>query len=201
MTLSHKTKDANQLMLVKDTSNLNHAPITAIYPEEWTYARRVDFSGTYDELSSFGDPGYTGSHTATQFSVYETNIVLDRIVFPYLFKLFLPLLMMIVISMFVFLVPEEYFDARLTLVMTALLSVLVFHMSQGDTLPAVGYMVKADQYFIISYVVLFTLILLTIGVNMLMSQGKAELSQSIFRVASYVIIPLTATGFLYLSII
>ncbi|HIF33312.1 MAG TPA: hypothetical protein EYQ75_16910 [Planctomycetaceae bacterium] len=200
MTLSHKTKDANQLTLVMDTKHLNHAPITEIYPEEWLYVRRVDFAGTYDEPSSFGDPSYTGSRHATQFSIYETNIVIDRIVFPYFFKLFLPLIMMIVISMFVFLVPQDNFDARMTLVMTALLSVLVFHLSQGETLPAVGYMVKADQYFIVSYVILFTLIFLTIGVNLLINWGKTELAQLVFRKSAYAMVPLTVLVFLYLSL-
>ena len=108
--------------------------------------------------------------------------------------------MMIVISMFVFMVPQDNFDARMTLVMTALLSVLVFHLSQGETLPAVGYMVKADQYFIVSYVILFTLIIMTIGVNMLINWGKTELAQSVFRISSYVMVPLTVLVFLYLSL-
>lgn len=99
-----------------------------------------------------------------------------------------------------FLVPQDNFDARMTLVMTALLSVLVFHLSQGETLPAVGYMVKADQHFIVSYVILFTLILLTIGVNMLINWGKAELAQSVFRFTAYALVPLTMVVFLYLSV-
>jgi len=200
MTLSHKTKDANQLMLVLDKKALSHAPITEIYPEEWKYIERVDFAGTFDETSSFGDPSYAGTATTTQFSVYETHIVIERITFPYLFKLFMPLFMMIVISLLVFFVPQDSFDARMALVMTALLSVLVFHLSQGDALPAVGYMVKADQYFITTYALLFILILLSIGVNMLAKFEHEELAKTIFRRSGFVMIPAVVIIFGYITI-
>jgi len=61
--------------------------------------------------------------------VYETNIVLKRIILPYIITLFLPLLIMLIISFTLFSIPTDQFDSRISLVMTALLGVLVFHMS------------------------------------------------------------------------
>ena len=61
-------------------------------------------------------------------------------------------------------------------------------------------MVRADQYFVVSYVILFTLILLTVGVNILSNGGKPELAQSIFRRSGFAAVPLTVAMFWYLSI-
>ena len=61
----------------------------------------------------------------------------------------MPLGIMMLVSLFVEVIPPKQFEARLTLVMTALLSVVVFHLSQNDGLPNVGYLMRADQYFMV----------------------------------------------------
>jgi hypothetical protein len=128
---------------------------------------RTDWSASYEPQSNFGDPMFSGPASRSTYSVYETNIVIKRILFPYLVKLFMPLGIMIVISLFVFLVPRAQFDARMTITMTALLSILVFHLAQGESLPSVGYLMRADQFFMSTYLLMFALIAKTIVVNAL----------------------------------
>ncbi|MEN0064834.1 MAG: hypothetical protein AAGA48_22000 [Myxococcota bacterium] len=168
--LSHATLDSRDLMLVVDYDRLSQEEIRAIYPEEWSYVGRRDASATYAPTTTYGDPAYEGLASRSEFSVYHTEIVLDRILFPYLITLFLPLAIMIGISLFVVLIPPSQFDARLTLVMTALLSVVVFHLAQGEDLPSVGYLMRADQYFMVAYLLLFVLIIKTVLVNLLMGR-------------------------------
>lgn len=200
MTMAHKTKDAKQLMLVVDHKNLSHAELKRIYPEEWTYLHREDYSGTFEEHSTFGDPNYMGGSSKVDFSVYQSNIVIQRILFPYLVKLFMPLLIIIILSLFVFIIPWEQFDARLTLVMTSLLSILVFHMSQSEALPSVGYMIKADQFFMVAYILLFSLVTMTIAVNILVKIGNEKLAKMIDRFFAYVFIVSVPISFGYLLI-
>lgn len=191
MTLAHKTRDSNEIMLVVDAGNLSHANVGEIYPEEWTYLERVDYSGTYEPASNFGDPNYSGRGSKSQFSVYQTKIVVQRILFPYLVKLFLPLGIMIAISLMVFMIPRDQFDARMTLVMTALLSILVFHLAQAEALPSVGYLMKADQFFMATYILVFALIIKTVGVNSLVKMDKDTAGMWIDRIFAIIFVPLS----------
>ncbi|MEO0605657.1 MAG: ABC transporter substrate-binding protein, partial [Myxococcota bacterium] len=183
--LSHATLDSRSLLLVVDHDRLSHDEITAIYPEEWEYRGRRDASGTYAPTTTFGDPAYEGLASRSEFSIYQTEIVLDRILFPYLITLFLPLAIMVGISLFVVLIPPSQFDARLTLTMTALLSVVVFHLAQGEDLPNVGYLMRADQYFMVAYLLLFVLIIKTVLVNLLvprLSKGLIARGEWLFAI-------------------
>ena len=174
LSLAHKTSDSRELVLVVDHEGLSHEVIEEIYPEEWTYVGRRDFSAMYEPSTTFGDPAYLGPASQSSFSVYQAEIVLKRILFPYLVTLFLPLGIMVMISLFVVLVPPHQFDARMTLVMTALLSILVFHLAQGESLPSVGYLMRADQYFMVTYVLMFLLIVKTVLVNATLDQVPEE---------------------------
>jgi len=183
--VSHTTLDSRDLLLVVDHDRLSHEAIRAIYPEEWEYVGRRDASATYAPTTTFGDPAYEGLASRSEFSLYQTEIVLDRILFPYLITLFLPLGIMVGISLFVVLIPPSQFDARLTLTMTALLSVVVFHLAQGEDLPNVGYLMRADQYFMVAYLLLFVLIIKTVIVNLLvprMSQSTITRGEWVFAI-------------------
>ena len=185
LQVSHSTLDSRHLLLVVDHDRLSHDEITAIYPEEWEYLGRRDASATYAPTTTFGDPAYEGLASRSEFSLYQTEIVLNRILFPYLITLFMPLAIMVGISLFVVLIPPSQFDARLTLTMTALLSVVVFHLSQGEDLPNVGYLMRADQYFMVAYLLLFVLIIKTVVVNLLvgrLSDGMVARGEWVFAI-------------------
>ncbi len=189
--LSHATLDSRDLLLVVDFDRISHDEITAIYPEEWEYIGRRDASATYAPTTTYGDPAYEGLASRSEFSVYQTEIVLDRILFPYLITLFLPLAIMVGISLFVVLIPPSQFDARLTLTMTALLSVVVFHLAQGEDLPNVGYLMRADQYFMVAYLLLFVLIIKTVFVNLLVPRLPGPVITRGEWVFAIVFVPLT----------
>ena len=199
ITMSHKSKDANQIMLVLDAKNLSHAELKEIYPEEWTYVGREDYSGTHALSSTFGDPSYTGGDSDVEFSVYQTNIIIKRILFPYLVTLFLPFFIMVVVSLLMFLIPTSQFDARISLVMTALLSILVFHLAQEEAWPNVGYLVSADKYFMTAYILTFTLILESIIANWLVIRKRETLASKLDHGVAILIIPLSFSIFAYIT--
>ena len=199
MSLAHKTLDGNDLALVVDHDRLSHEAILDIYPEEWDYGNRDDFSAMYEPTTTFGDPSFRGPASRSAFSVYQAEIVIKRILFPYLVTMFLPLAIMVVISLFVIFIPRAQFDARMTLTMTALLSILVFHLAQGDALPNVGYLMRADEYFMVTYVLMFLLIVKTVLVNAAndrMSDGVLRWIEGLFNLA---FVPITVVTYVALS--
>ncbi len=199
ITVSHKSKDASQIMLVLDAKNLSHAHLHEIYPEEWDYVGREDYSGTHALSSTFGDPNYTGGDSDVEFSIYQTNIIIKRILFPYMVTLFLPFFIMVCVSLLMFLIPNSQFDARISLVMTALLSILVFHLSQEEAWPNVGYLVSADKYFMSAYILTFTLILESIVANWLVIRKRDSLALKLDFVSAVTLVPLAFTVFGYIT--
>ena len=203
LRVAHKTLDANHLVLVADRAFITDKPVAEIYPQEWRHLGREDFSGTFNYESNFGNPEYDRADAQADFSVYESDLVIRRILFPYLITLFLPLALLISVSLLVLLIPKEQFSSRSGLVMSALLGVLVYHMAQARGLPQVGYLVRADLYFVAAYFLLFFLVLGLNVVNYLLAQKKEELAARIdgrlrlgFAFATIVVYGLlTASGF------
>ncbi len=186
--IGHKNKNENKLMLVIDREKLNDVPLKEIYPQEWDYMRRQDLSGTYTINSTFGNPSYKTGEIQADFSMYQINIVLRRIISPYITSFFVPMFLIILIAFLVSLFPLTQIDARLALVMTALLSVIVFQMAMSASLPSVGYSMKTDWYFFISYILLFTLVFKTLIINRIFDEGNgnekfAKKCEKIFTIA------------------
>jgi len=98
---------------------------------------------------------------------YETNsvifsVTLQRPLIPYLVKFILPLLIIILISMGVFFISSEELEANMGIGVTSLLTCVAFQFSLADSIPDVPYLITSDKFFIITYIVIFINIVLTI---------------------------------------
>ena len=172
LLLAHKNRNANKVQLVVDQGNVVDRPISDIYPQEWNYVNRKDYAATFRYASSFGNPTYRPGEAQAPYSVYRSSLNIHRILFPYLVTLFLPLAILIAVSLLVLLIPKEQFAPRNALVMSSLLGVLVYHMAQARALPQVGYLMKADLYFVVAYVLLAILVLGINAVNLLLHHKR-----------------------------
>jgi branched-chain amino acid transport system substrate-binding protein len=174
LLIAHRSKNANKIRLVADVTEESNRRITDIFPQEWHYLGREDFSGTFNFESNFGNPDYRPGESQADYSVYQSNMVIKRILFPYVITLFMPLALLMGVSLLVLLIPKEQFSPRNSLVMSSLLGVLVYHMAQARALPQVGYLMRADLYFVVAYFLLFALILGLNAVNLLIAHGKEQ---------------------------
>ena len=202
LLLAHKNKNANKIQLVADEAEIVERPLKEIYPQEWKYLGRKDYAATFRYASAFGNPTYRKGEVQSPYSVYQSDLHIKRILFPYLVTLFLPLAILMAVSLLVLLIPKEQFAPRNGLVMSSLLGVLVYHMAQARALPQVGYLVKADLYFVVAYVLLSMLVLGLNVINLLMAHKKEKQAakldkwlQTVFVAAAilaYVVLTATA---------
>jgi hypothetical protein len=172
--LAHKNRNFNKIAIVADAANIVDRPIEAIYPQEWRYMYRQDFASTFNYASAFGNPTYRPGEAQAAYSVYRSALRVHRILFPYLVTLFLPLGILIFVSLLSLLIPKEQFNTRNSLVMSSLLGLLVYHMAQARALPQVGYLMKADLYFVVAYALLAILVLGLNAVNLLVAHKKDQ---------------------------
>lgn len=181
MVISDKIRHSKHIMLALDTRHMEGGAID-IYNPEYTYVSRNAYSSLYRYHTTFGDPDYrmgTGYKSKIYFSTIKANIIIKRNIFSYIFTLFLPLAIVLIISLLVFAVPVDNFGERLSMAMTALLSILIFHMSQKSTLPAVSYLMKVDYYFIFSYVFMMILVLFIIIISRFSKMDKENISRKV----------------------
>ncbi|MBL8021225.1 MAG: ABC transporter substrate-binding protein [Leptospirales bacterium] len=202
MVIAHKTQNANKLMIAIDREKLSDAHISEIYPQEWEYLRRKDFAGTFKIDSVFGNPSYKPGDKQAAFSMYEVRLSIVRILSPYLNSFFIPLFVLLVIGFLVSALPLSQIDARLALVMTALLSVIVFQMAMASNLPSVGYSMRTDIYFMISYLFLFALVGKTLLVNRIFNEGNGDavLAKKIENYFTFLAIPVAVIAYAIVTI-
>ena len=193
----------DQVLLVVDEANLSHKRTFRIFPREYSLIDKEEnpshYSGTWRLDSSLGDPYRERiSGREIEFSVYQTTLEIQRDPVPYLLQLFLPLIILTAISLLVFWIPVKQFQVRITLVLTALLSTLVFQVSRADALPNVGYLTLADKYFVASYCFMTVNITVTIAIEWLRLRTlvHAQTVNSVFR---YVLTVLNVFIFLLLA--
>lgn len=146
--------------------------------------------------SNFGDPRVkpTGD-VYTQF-VYSLHIV--RPVKGYLIKTLLPIAIVIAIAFVVFMIPMHYFDGRLGLAITNLISAVALQLSTSSDLPSVGYLVLLDKIYNLAYLVIFGSLLESVVVTGIYDRGEKERATRIDRWSALVLSVLITAGLLYI---
>jgi hypothetical protein len=102
--------------------------------------------------TNFGDIRLTN---ATQHSVLKYSLNISRPVSFFLWKLLLPLVIVIATGWGSLLLNPENIDSRITLPVTALLTAVFLQQSYSASLPEVGYLVLLDKIYVITYVLIF----------------------------------------------
>jgi len=110
------------------------------------------------------------------YSKFVFNVKIERIMLPYLLKFSLPLFILVLMSFLVFFINAKEFEAQCGICVTAILSCIALHLSQGDNLPQVGYLVSADKFFILSYILIFFTLVETVVCNNFAKKGQTDLA-------------------------
>jgi len=128
----------------------------------WTAA---EFS-TYSSLESWQFRSLTNELTRAssqygQQAVAEAKfeITVDRRYGFYLWKVFLPLLLMVVVSWSVFWFDPPEVSSQVTIAVTTILTIIAFALAISLTLPRVPYLTFADAFFLTCYIFAFVAML------------------------------------------
>ncbi len=114
-------------------------------------------------------------------ATYETifQILVVRRSGLYLWKIFLPLLMLTLIPVVVFYIDCKEFDWMLKVPMTMLLSMVAFEFTIARDLPRIGYVTFLDAVFLASFAFCFFCILEITLVFLLQKAGKRPLAEKL----------------------
>lgn len=116
-------------------------------------------------------------------SRYVFTVDIRRALIPYLVKFILPLIVIVLMNFTVFFISPEGFDLKGGIAITALLSCVAFHISQAGSLPEVGYLVRADKFFIVSYLLIFLTLVVVVAENAPRTGEQDALAARIMRMS------------------
>ena len=120
------------------------------YLKEWT-VKSIDIES--DEIVN---KNYYDKYSNKTYSYHENsiNLVLNikRNSAHYIYKIIVPVFLILSIAWFVLWIPTEKLDARLTTSIVALLSLIAYNFVFSDDIPKLDYLTALDEYILLSYI-------------------------------------------------
>jgi len=117
----------------------------------------------------------------TPFSQYNLMIQYNRISTYYIFQVFIPIMLIVLLSFSVFWMVTDPLVNRVAISLTAVLTIVVFEWRIASKLPRVNYHMFADAFMLTSFVIAASTILATLFLGRLEQQRKKKYL-SIFRI-------------------
>lgn len=137
-------------------------------------------------INTYGtDFGSLGDNWNQQASRYVFRVPVRRNIGSYLTKFLIPLTVIVLMCFSVFFIHCSEFDPQVGIVVTALLSCIAFHISQVESLPKVGYVVMADVFFFLSYLVIFLAMVEVITANLLFHNDREKKAERLDSLSRY----------------
>jgi uncharacterized membrane protein len=147
---------SNQLVYLPDQKDSGYAPELTL--PGWKFEGFQVKSMLHEYNSKFGDP----RPGATTYSALRSELEISRPVSFFVWKLLLPLLIVLVSSWGAHLLTPMYVDSRIIMPVTALLTTVFLQQSYSSALPDVGYLVLLDKIYALAYILIIAALMETI---------------------------------------
>lgn len=123
-------------------------------------------------------------------SVLTLRIEAEREASYFIFRVLLPMVLVVAMSWAVFWVPPDRFEFQIGLGATSMLTVVAFNLAIGNTLPALGYLTALDAMIVWAILLVFLSIAEALLAGLLHLNGKGAQAQTVDRI-SRVLFPLS----------
>ncbi len=126
------------------------------------------------------------------YSQYEFGLPISRIMWNSFLKTFLPVIFIVLIVLFSFILDPDKVSTRLGMAGSALIAAVMFHISITNQIPPVGYLTFADKFMALTYFVLLVAFVINIAILELQERKKTELVEKIHRrteFAMFILVP------------
>jgi hypothetical protein len=151
---------SNELVYIGDEKDSRADPALKI--PGWTILESRGEVGSRTYATAMGDPRLSAL-PCTQF---RFTMRLGRPLVGYLSKTLVPISFVLLITILIFFVGHKYFEGRLGLAVTNLISAVALQLTTNADLPQVGYLVLVDKLYNFSYLlILFSMFESTLAVR------------------------------------
>lgn len=174
----------DDVLLVKDFSERNYLA-TTLPLGIWIDKGHQEYVDQDEFLYSLRNPQFDKKTYRLHHAVYNYDIAIERNVFQYMIKL-MPLLIVMLAAYLTFhLDIATSLAPRLSICMTSLLSAVAFHISQNSNIANIGYLIKVDYFFMLTYWLIFFCMAEAIAAKSLHGSGKLPTAKKLDFYASW----------------
>lgn len=159
---------------------------------DWRVIRSRASAGVRAYPSRFG---YTfGAQDAHAYPRFRVELTLQRQVRPYLWKVLLPLLIILAMALMSSFWPPDNLEATSNVLIASLLSVVAAHLTQRSELPNTGYLVTSDLFFVHAYLMLLLMLIVGTRAHLHDGAGRHEAARALQRRERVLVPVATALG-------
>ena len=119
------------------------------------------------------------------YSQYIFDVNISRIRLNSFFKTFLPIIFIMLITVFTFVIDPDKITNRITIAGSSLVGAVMFHISISNQIPPVGYLTIADKFMMLTYFVLVITFLINIILLELSEKKKTVQVEKLHRLTEY----------------
>jgi hypothetical protein len=162
-------------------------------PSQLPVSTATEFN-TYSSLESwrFKSLTFNIGSAASQFAGHTISearfeITVERRYGFYLWKVFLPLMLMVIVSWSVFWFDPPEASSQVTIAVTTILTIIAFALAISLTLPRVPYLTFADGFFLTCYVFAFVTMVELTAVHVAYRNERCKLAARIRNTARWLV--------------
>lgn len=149
-------------------------------------APRLNVEGWVVEGVTLSDTVITPALLDHELSVASLTIDAYREPAFYLYRVLLPLVLVVAMSWAIFWVPPSKYEFQIGLGATAMLTAIAFTISISGRLPPLGYLTTLDKMLIWAVCLVFLSIIEALYTGLLVLRGREPLAERIDRIARFV---------------
>lgn len=148
--------------------------------------------------TKFGEPERAEPESYSRVSL---QLPIRRPRDTYMIKLLLPVLCTVVCASLMFLIRPSYVDARMTIGITALLTIVALQITLNSDMPDVDYLVLMDKIYVCAYLFVIVGLLVVVKATRLLGEGNEEAAVRLDRRAMRVLLALFMAASLVLVLL
>ena len=107
-------------------------------------------------------------------SVLDIEIIIERNYAHYVWKIMLPVFLILCVAWYVLWIPTEKYEARLNTSIIALLALIAYNFVFQDDIPRLEYLTDMDWFILLSYIFCCIPVFLSIGFSKFISKNQAK---------------------------
>ena len=175
-----------------DNPNINHGSLTFITPEPGVFINLKDFlkpdvnklkawkipdDGISIKSNILSEDRYDIFTQTTEFvdeSVLDIEIIIKRNYAHYVWKIMLPVFLILCVAWYVLWIPTEKYEARLNTSIIALLALIAYNFVFQDDIPRLEYLTDMDWFILLSYIFCCIPVFLSIAFSKFISKNQTK---------------------------
>lgn len=121
------------------------------------------------------------------YSIYTFGFELKRDTVDSIFKIFLPMIFLVIIIMSTYILSTDKIELRIGIVSSVLITTVMLHIMMLSHLPPTAYLTFADKFMLLTYLILVFTFVLNVVMLRLSQLHKKKIIDSIHKKTRYII--------------